>query len=244
MKKFLNVFAFIIMIVMNYLANALPINGMTTGELSDNYPNLFVPTGLTFSIWGIIYLLLAICCVLQFFPQFNKYEEKTGWWFVLSSVLNSFWIITWHYQMLLLSMLIMIGLLFSLIAINKQLISQPLSILKAAFGIYLGWICIATIANATAFLVHIDWNGWGINDQTWAIVLICIGLVITSITTLRFRNPFIGLAVAWAFLGIAIKRSSDYRAIYLAAIFAAVISVAVLIYAFFQKNYSRKTTLS
>jgi len=236
--------AFVVMIVINYLANALPINGMTTGELSDNYPNLFVPTGLTFSIWGVIYLLLAICCVLQFFPQFKNYEKKMGWWFIVSSTLNGFWIITWHYQMLLLSLLVMAGLLITLIAINRKLIFEPNNTFKAAFGIYLGWICIATIANVTALLVHLQWNGWGISDQTWAIALIGIGLIITSITILKLNNPFIGLAVAWAFLGIAIKRSSDYRTIYLAAIIATTISVAVLIYTYFVKISVKNRPLS
>ena len=57
---------------------------------------------------------------------------------------------------------------------------------------------------------------------------------------MRLNNPFIGLAVSWAFLGIAIKRSSDYRAIYLAAIIAAVISVVVLIYTFLMKITVKK----
>ncbi|HPF93546.1 MAG TPA: hypothetical protein PLV65_06405, partial [Tenuifilaceae bacterium] len=64
--KIFNIFAFAVMIVLNYLANALPLNGKTTGELSAEYPNLFVPAGLTFSIWGIIYLMLFIFIVVQF----------------------------------------------------------------------------------------------------------------------------------------------------------------------------------
>ncbi|HNX79137.1 MAG TPA: hypothetical protein PKJ24_04610 [Prolixibacteraceae bacterium] len=66
MIKFLNILFFAGMVVMNYLANALPLNGKNTGELSDAFPNLFVPAGITFSIWGVIYLLLLLVCIIQF----------------------------------------------------------------------------------------------------------------------------------------------------------------------------------
>lgn len=49
---------YLIMVIVNALANILPINGIDTGAISDSYPNLFAPAGLTFSIWGVIYLLL------------------------------------------------------------------------------------------------------------------------------------------------------------------------------------------
>ena len=62
---FINLAAFLAVIVFNTLANSLPLNGRGTGELSDIYPNLFVPAGLTFSIWGLIYILLAGFTALQ-----------------------------------------------------------------------------------------------------------------------------------------------------------------------------------
>lgn len=236
MMKFINLAFFFIMIIMNYLANALPINGKTTGELSDSYPNLFVPAGITFSIWGVIYLLLAIFCVLQFFKSQSLVVNEITWLFAFSSLLNGLWIVAWHYQKLWLSLLIMIGLLVTLILINTRIKELPLSISKAAFGIYLGWICIATIANVTALLVHIDWGGFGISEQSWSIALIVTGLLITSFSMLQLKNPFIGLAVAWAFLGIAFKRSTDNQAIYLVAIAAMFVSILVLGLVFFKKN--------
>ena len=55
----LNITGFVIVVAVNVLAVRLPLNGSTPQQISDQYPNLFVPAGLTFSIWGIIYLLLA-----------------------------------------------------------------------------------------------------------------------------------------------------------------------------------------
>lgn len=235
MIKYFNLVLFVFMIVMNYLANALPLNGKTTGQLSNSYPNLFVPSGITFSIWGIIYLLLAAFMVVQFFPANQELVSKIGWLFAISSLLNGLWIVAWHYQKLPLSLLVMLGILLALILINLQLKDQSFSIIKAAFGIYLGWICIATIANVTTLLVNYGWNGFGISEQTWTIAMIIIGLLITSITVIRLNNPLIGIAVVWAFAGIAIKRQTDHRAIFITAIVALILAALVVGVSFFQR---------
>ena len=236
MVKYINLIFFVVMVVMNYLANALPINNKTTGALSDALPNLFVPAGLTFSIWGIIYLLLAAFCVIQFKSNNNEIIEKISWLFAVSCFLNALWIVAWHYQKLPLSLLIMAGMLISLIYINLIIRDLPFGIIKAAFGVYLGWICIAAIANVTALLVRYDWNGFGISEQVWTIIMISIGTLIVSITLLRMQNPFIGVVVIWAFLGIYIKRHADYRTIAIAAIAAMVVVTVITVMAFFRKN--------
>jgi tryptophan-rich sensory protein len=240
MIKIINIIMFAVMIGMNYLANALPLNGKTTGALSAQYPNLFVPAGITFSIWGVIYLLLLVYCVLQFREQNKQMVDLIGWAFAISCALNALWIVAWHYQNLPVSLVIMIALLAILIYINSQLKGTNLTFAKAAFGIYLGWICIATIANVTALLVNYGWNGWGVEEYIWTILMIAIGLSITSITVLKFGNPYIGLAVIWAFAGILIKRYDsisggfDYPPIAITAIIAIILMTAITIYRFIK----------
>jgi hypothetical protein len=180
--RYINLVLFVGMIVMNYLANALPLNNKTTGELSDSFPNLFVPAGITFSIWGIIYLLLLIYCVVQFTGSNQIAISKISLVFGISCILNAFWIITWHYGKLPLSLLVMVGMLVSLIYINMAIEHLPFGIIKAAFGVYLGWICIATIANVTALLVKYNWNGFGASQETWTIIMIAIGVLLVSLT--------------------------------------------------------------
>jgi len=232
MIKILNLLAFVIVLVMNYLANALPLNGKTTGELSAEYPNLFVPAGITFSIWGIIYLLLAVFIVMQFMDVNKELVSAIGWAFVLSSIFNGLWIVAWHYQKLPLSLLIMLGLLASLIFINYHLKGYPSGVIKATFGIYLGWICIATIANVTALLVNYNWGGWGISQEAWAIILIGVGTLISAVALLRLNNPFLALAVIWAFAGIIIKRQADFTSIVIAAALGAFIMLIVMTFGF------------
>lgn len=236
MLRYITLLFFLAMVYMNYLANSLPINGKTTGQLSDAYPNLFVPSGITFSIWGIIYLLLAAYCVLQFLPASKEISIKINRFFIISCVLNGAWIVAWHYQKLPLSLIIMIGLLVSLILINLHLKDLPMGVLKATFGIYLGWICIATIANVTAVFVDGGWGGIGISQQAWTIIMIAVGTIIVSLTVLRIHNPYIGLSVVWAFTGIIIKRSEDFRSIVIAAALAILVVGIITILGFMGKK--------
>lgn len=234
--KYLNLLLFAGMVVMNYLANALPLNGKTTGALSDAYPNLFVPAGVTFSIWGVIYILLVTFCVIQFTTSHQAVISRIGWLFGLSCIFNALWIVAWHYERLPMSLILMLGLLVSLIWINVFIRDLPAGFIKAAFGIYLGWICIATIANVTALLVNYGWGGLGISEETWTIIMIAAGTLIVSLTLWRLDNPFIGLSVVWAFAGIMIKRQADYRVILVTAAIAAAIVAALLVVIFFRKR--------
>lgn len=235
MIKYINILLFAGMLVMNYLANALPLNNKTTGELSDSFPNLFVPAGLTFSIWGIIYILLAVYCVIQFTGPDKEVISEISWLFGISCILNGLWIVLWHYGRLPLSLLVMLGLLITLIYINLSIRQLPFGIIKAAFGIYLGWICIATIANVTALLVNSGWNAFNVPQVTWTIIMIAVGALLIGLTVYRLKNPFIGLAVIWAFMGIAIKRQDDYKSIFITAVIALILVALLTTWVFLRK---------
>lgn len=234
--KYLNLILFAGMIVMNYLANTLPLNGKTTGDISDAWPNLFTPAGVIFSIWGVIYILLVIFCVIQFTTSYQVAIGRIGWLFGLTCLFNGLWIVAWHYERLPLSLILMAGLLVCLIWINIFIRDLPDGFIKAGFGVYLGWICIATIANITVLLVNNGWQGFGLSEQTWTMIMIVVGAVIVSLTVWRMNNPYIGLAVVWAFAGIMIKRQDDYRAIFMTAAVAAVAVAVVVGLSFFRRR--------
>src|SRR4030042_6141001 len=166
--SFLNFIGFLAVVLVNTLAVILPINNRTTQELSDKYPNLFVPAGITFSIWGVIYILLILFIIYQFVVAFRKSSdergifEKIGILFFLSCGFNVAWILAWHYKLVWLSLIIMVLLLLSLIFIYIRLGTGRIGIknyekgfVNIPFSIYLGWITLATITNVTAFLVNI-----------------------------------------------------------------------------------------
>ncbi|MEJ2740055.1 MAG: hypothetical protein P8105_09565, partial [Dehalococcoidia bacterium] len=207
----LNLLGFLGVLVVNALANALPINGITTGELSDLYPNLFVPAGLTFSIWGVIYVLLALFIVFQIISVIKRsaqglaFTGRIGIFFFISCIANMGWIFAWHYRILTLSLVIMLLLLGSLITIYIRLrigrsgaSKSERYMVHLPFSVYLGWITIATIANVTALLVDAGWNNFGLSGQFWAVLVIAIGIAITLIVLSIRRDVFYALVVDWA----------------------------------------------
>jgi hypothetical protein len=146
------------------------------------------------------------------------------------------WIVFWHFGKLPFSLLTMVGMLVTLIGINMLIRDLPAGIIKAAFGIYLGWICIATIANVTALLVHYEWKGFGLSEETWTIVMIATGTLLIAITLLKLKNPFIGLSVIWAFSGIIIKRQYDYSSIVISEATGIVILAIATLYGFLRRS--------
>jgi translocator protein len=209
--KFLQTLALLAVIYVNYLANSLPINGMTTGALSALYPNYFVPAGVTFSIWGVIYLLLLIYVFRSWFE--NPHSKDAGnidryVWFMVSCAGNAGWIFAWHYQLIWLSLGLMLLLLFSLVRLYL-LTRNDRWPLRVPVSVYLGWISVATIANATALLVSMGWQGGSIGEPAWAIVMMSAAVVISSAIRLRFNDPFYQLVVIWAILGIYWKFSGS-----------------------------------
>jgi hypothetical protein len=217
----LNLLGFLGTVVVNALANILPINNKTTGALSDSYPNLFVPAGLTFAIWGLIYVLLAIFVVYQLRPSVRRDAQKIGFvqrigpLFFISCLANIGWIYAWHYEIVPLSLILMLILLGCLLAIYLRLNIGKSEASKAEkylvhlpFSVYLGWITIATIANVTALLVDIDWMRWGLTQQFWAVAVIIVGIAIALSVLFTRRDIFYCLVVDWALLGILLKRLS------------------------------------
>ncbi len=235
-----NTLGFIATVIVNALANALPINGMTTGEISDAYPNLFTPPGFTFAVWGVIYLALAAFVLYQLGVLGDSRERvmsarsRVGWWFAVSCAANIGWILLWHHQMVAMSVVVMIVLLASLAAIWRSLrIGSELSGRARAFGavpfsIYLGWISVATIANVSALLVDLGWNGFGLSEQLWAVIMIVVALALTSWFVLSQRDAAFGLVVAWAFTGILVKHLTVFESSYMGLVVAAAASIAAI----------------
>lgn len=222
MKKLLplfNVLALVGVLLMNYLATALPIAGRTPAEVSDLFPTLFTPAGFTFAIWGIIYLLLIGFAGYQV-RFFNReppaFLEKTGWLFVLSCVANAGWLPAFHCLQIGLSLFIMLVLLGSLVVIylrinDGQTITSTAErwLVRLPFSVYLGWITVATIANTSILFYHLGWNGQPGGPQFWTVVVIAAAVAVGLLALLRRGDIGFGLVIIWALYGIFSKRIHD-----------------------------------
>jgi benzodiazapine receptor len=237
--KWMNVLAFALTVAVNSLAGGTTLlGGRLTSEISDANPTLVTPAGYVFSIWGIIYVLLGIFVVYQALPsQAGKdFHGRIGWLFVLSSLLNIIWLFLWQYEYLSLSVVVMFLLLATLIAIylrlgigkSKVALGEKLAV-HVPFSVYLGWITIATIADVSVTLVSVNWDGFGISQETWATLVIVIALLITLLVVATRKDVAYGLVIIWALLGIAVKQSGSQNVVMLTEVSAVLIAIALAV---------------
>lgn len=236
--------AFALMVTVNALANIIPINGVGTGEVSDKYRNLFAPAAITFAIWGVIYLFL-FGFTLFYILRANKVNEElreilpnVAMWFVISSVTNAIWIFAWHYDVIWLTVILMLLLLISLILINQKIRNIEMDryeriFVRIPFMIYFGWITVATIANITTFLVSIEWKRFGFSEVFWVDLIFVIGAIIGFLATLHYRSSCYNLTLIWAYVGILIKHFSQdgFAGEYFSSIVSALISLLMIVLA-------------
>ncbi len=218
-KKILQVLngaSLLIVIFINYLANTGTFNGTIVGEVSAQYQNYFTPAGYAFSIWGLIYLGLLAFIAYQGRSLFIKGADddivnQTGWWFLISCLANILWLLSWLYEYTGLSVIVMFLLLFSLFRIvvntRMELYDAPISRIAFVwwpFSLYSGWVTVALITNIAAYLTKIDWQGFGLPEVTWAVIMIlATGLINLLLTWTRNMREF-ALVGVWALIAIAV----------------------------------------
>ena len=216
-RQVVNVVAVIGTLVVNGLANALPLNGLTTGEISDRFDVYFVPAGYVFSIWGLIYLGLIGFAIYQALPaqRENPRLRSVGYLFAFSCAANVAWLFLWHYEQFLWSVMAMVALLLSLILIYLRLGIGRIEVstaerwlVQVPFSVYLGWVTVATVANVTSVLDYVSWGGWGIAPQVWAVIMLVVGTGIATAVGLTRGDVAYMLVIVWAFVGIAVKHAA------------------------------------
>ncbi|MEJ2273767.1 MAG: hypothetical protein P8Y01_04235 [Woeseiaceae bacterium] len=212
-----NIIAYAIAILINVLSNALPINDRTMAEISAQYPSLFTPAGFTFSIWGVIYLALLVFVVWQALPaqRDNRQIALISPWFKVNCIANAAWLVAWHYDQLVLSMLFMLVVLATLVRIYRILIvdidAAPFRehlTLYLPFSIYTGWIAVATIANASILQTAFGWNAVGLDPVSWTLLKLALAGAVGASMVLRFRDVPFAAVIAWAAYGISMMQSA------------------------------------
>ncbi|MDW5562886.1 MAG: tryptophan-rich sensory protein [Methanomassiliicoccus sp.] len=240
-----NIAAWALMVIINGLAGSTTlIGGKVTAEVSDANPTLITPAGYVFAIWGVIYILLAVFILFQALPgeRTRPFQEKVGWLFVASSVLNIAWIFAWQYEQLLVTVFLTALLLLTLIAIYLRLDigrskvgRSELLAVHVPFSVYLGWVTIATIANISIWLVSIGWDGWGIAAETWALLIIVVATLIASLVAITRRDIAYEAVIAWAFIGISVNQV-DHPSVSALLLICVVVVLVVLVVSIY---YSR-----
>lgn len=250
-KSWINLIAFVITLIVNYLTASGFINGMSQKAVSNKYNTLITPAGFAFSIWGLIYLLIGISLVYMLLK--NK-ETKVKILiniitpiFLFNCLFNILWNISFSYEKIGISTIFIFLMLINLILINKKLYDYRKEIeyrlTSVAFGIYVGWITIASSVNILAFLISINWDGFGISQTIWAPIILLITIIISTLVNMKLNNAVYLLPIAWAIFGIIMKMNNgDNQTIYgpyimPLGIIGIVILVVLSIIQFKKNNY-------
>jgi hypothetical protein len=211
------ILATIATIAVNILANVLPINGQTTGEISDQFAIYFVPAGYVFSIWGLIYIGWIAYSIFQALPaqRDNPRLVSIAGPYTIASLANCIWLVLWHYNVFPATLVAMVILLISLIVIYLRLGIGQTRVsaaetwaVRVPFSIYLGWITVATIANVTQVLYYLGWNGEPLSPETWLIIMLAVAVVVAGLMMWTRRDIAYLLVLVWAFIGIALKHAA------------------------------------
>ncbi|MDX1417885.1 MAG: hypothetical protein R3293_27035 [Candidatus Promineifilaceae bacterium] len=248
--QFINIASLVLVLVINIASTALPLNGKLPEEISDALPSLFTPAGYTFSVWGLVYTALIAFAIFQARPseRGRQFLGRIGWLFALSSVLNSAWLLAWHYELFVLSVLLMVGLLLTLIAVylrlnigrvDPALRWQDKLFYQAPFSLYLGWITVATIANIASVVNYLGWNGFGIPEPLWAMIMIGAAVVVAGLLLFNRRNLAYAGVLVWALFGIRASAEANGEPLLAGVAVGAAIVVALLAEAGYRRTRSQ-----
>ncbi|HEY7796726.1 MAG TPA: hypothetical protein VIB61_03020 [Microbacteriaceae bacterium] len=235
-QRILALASFGFVLVMNAVATALPLSGLSVGAVSRRYDTLFAPIDFTFGIWGLIYLGLTVYSLTQLAMDTEVIRAITPW-FMVANLLNGSWIIAWRLELLWLSALILALLLFCLFRINQVTtakrtdLASTLSV-RLPFAIYFGWVTVATIANISSLLVQLGFaEGIFLSAQTWTVVVLVVAVSIGATTAIKNSSPAYSLVLVWAFWGIYSRHmaATEWNQQYPAIILAVQILLPVLV---------------
>lgn len=239
-------------LIINALGATGAINGLSQKEVSNMYGTLITPSPATFSIWGVIYSLLLITVVVMALrtndPYYQKALDQTTFLFRASCILNMLWIVAFSLVWVELSALLLLAFVVTLSLICRRLLKiqeHKRWLLPLTFGVYTGWLFIATVVNIAAALVKMQWNGFGIADDIWAIVILVVAVLLVIAVQLSVRNAAFPLPIAWAYFGIYqfLRSPEGYNGQYHLLQIVALAGMAVLIGAAAIQLYRNRFTL-
>ena len=251
LRQAATVFVFLVTIAVNGAANALPINGQTTAEISDRFQVYVIPAGYVFGIWGLIYLLLGAFTIDQARPSraTDPTLRRLGWLPALTGVLNTSWVLLFQYEVFVLTVPVMIALLVTLIVISAIAFAERDRLgvgrwtIRLPFSVYLGWITVATIANIAQTLDALGFDAFGLPPEPVAGLVLLLGLAIGLTFVWRFADVAYGLVIVWAYIGIAVKEQGT-PIVPIVAILGALLMAGLIAQTLLMRRAPAATTMA
>jgi len=250
-KAWINLAVYLVTIGINALGAMGLINGLSQKQVSDRFDTLITPSPATFSIWGVIYTLLLISLVYLIIrnkePGAAKAIEAISLPFWISSAANILWIVAFSFELIGVSTLMIFAFVIILALLNLKLkgtTGRERSLLALSFGMYNGWLLIASVVNTAAFLVQIKWTGFGLTPDTWAVIILIVSIVLAAGIQIRLRSAVLTLPIAWAYFGIWQRNGAQgvfagqYPAILATSLIGCVVLVIIAVLVFWLNGRS------
>ncbi|MCW2276980.1 TspO/MBR family protein [Heliophilum fasciatum] len=250
-KAWVNALFLVVTLAINTFGALGRINGLSQKQISDMYATLITPSPATFSIWSIIYSLLLISVIVMIVKKDDPYYERAikqiSNLFIISCMLNIAWVVAFSYLQIELSVLFIFGFVITLSLICWELLKindGKHGLLPLSFGIYTGWLFIATVVNIAAMLVKLEWNGFGIADEIWAMMILIISILLVAVVLSKIRNAAFPLPIAWAYFGIYQHLNSpegfngQYSLLQSIALVGAVVLIGMAAIQFYRNDLS------
>ncbi|MGC4190767.1 MAG: tryptophan-rich sensory protein [Thermomicrobiales bacterium] len=235
---------YLLVLLMNFLANWIPFNGQMTGDVINKRPIPFQPAGWAFFIWFLIYILLGVYVVYTLTPggQRSHRVRRIGGVFLVSCAANIVWLFLWHWEQFLLSLIAILVLWVSLLAIyilsrrgnvdGRQPSTWQKIAIQVPFSVYLGWASVATLANAAVWANRSWHSGNPFSDRTWAVVLLIAGVIVAAAFALFARDAIVPLVFVWAYIGIVQQQWDVSTLVVVVAVIGAIASAALTVAAY------------
>lgn len=244
-KAWLNLVLLIVTLGVNFMGATGMINGSSQSEISGRYQTLITPAGFAFSIWSVIYTLLLISLIMMIAKSEDRYYasviEGISPLFWLTLVFNMLWIVTFSYLQLGISTIFIFGYVLTLAVILRKLLQlnhERHWLIPLSFGLITGWLFIATVVNVAAYLVQIEWNGFGIASDIWAAIILSISVILALLVLLRVKNAAFPLSIAWAYWGIfqELQTVDQYPTLEVISLAGMAVLLALAVYMFFRNK--------
>jgi|TARA_B110000046_G_scaffold167037_1_gene184406 benzodiazapine receptor len=174
---------------------------------------LIVPQGFAFSIWGLIYTGLIAFPIYQLIKRKETYQwYSLRIWYSLNVILNGLWLVFASYDWLWMTVIIILMMLTSLVKIDHQIREMKKEKIEInywmesfVFSVYFGWVTVATILNVAAALKFYQWNGWGIPELYWSLIILSVAAVIFVKLFRWYRDQAFISVGAWAFWALTLR---------------------------------------
>jgi TspO/MBR family len=204
----------------NFLFNIFPPQGVKIADLANGVysSTLFIPASYAFSIWGLIYCGLIAFSLYQLRLPEPRYSFAlaTRPWLILACVLQASWVYMFLQRSLLASTIVMIGLLLTIIRcyqlaeVGRRALSRwDRLFLHYPWSLYLGWISVATIVNVSITFKEYGWNGFGLPDPVWTIIMMAVATGLAVLLLKQRRDWLYAIVVAWALLALVLRYNSS-----------------------------------